>query len=994
MPRKCSVIGCRGNYEPRKGESADANKVSVFRFPKDGEKKSEWLRRIPQELLARDITDDMVVCENHFEPRFIIRDYVYSQPDGSSFTCPRETPALDPEAVPTFFPNTPTYLSSPLPPKRKAPEDRRAEAAARDEKAFKDWMDSDVINGFDDFVDKVSHKSSSLPSEWVMVNKFNVVLFVLFVNITSSVVPTVVASFKIFDDMSVDWYDAKSKRNRGDLAWLLGDEGKLSRWSDLPNLCSYVNNSCNNKPVPDDIVSRLQQLFDSLIDSLKSSADTEKLNCVRFIKEQLTLLYAAQKRYTPRYLLLAFRLFCLSRSAYKMLRDSCLMLPHISYLRQLSNCFTQTATTLTGENAQSVYLKQKCSVLADHEHLCVLMMDEIYVSPKIAYKSGSLQGFATNMGQSSNTDEASTVQAFMLASIFSKNKDVAALQPVKNLDTSFLHDIVMKALKMVESAGYKVVALISDNNRINRNVFGAICGGTLKPSIVHPLDSSRQLFFLFDSVHLLKSIRNNWINQINQTFIFPRVDGSTAKACFAHLKQLYDSERNAIAKLAPGLTVMALHPNNTQRQNVTLALKVFAEKNISALTEFGNRFNFGVSGTRDFILTIVQLWKILNVKQMRKGQQLNDVFCEPIRSLHDDKLNWLSTFYDWLCAWERLQLNPRSGCLSKETLFALKQTVLAAKLIAEYLLRELGCHYVLLGKFQTDDLEFRFSQYRQLCGANYNVSVTQIMESEKKLRIVSVMKLISHSNGELTVNDFIAGCRQEVDTNESEQESNTNLSVFPTVLSECDDIVISDSEMSALVFIAGYVGFKLKRKITCVDCRLELFIEKALECDVACDESFRYMADIDCGGLTWPTELLLSLVVQCIVVFKCLVSSKHATKFNLLTNQRAVTSDLAVQRCLSVLDVSGKCSACGVPTTDFARVCIRTVCNIALNNYTKKLNRWTHQIEIITETVNADQVNFGLGYTLFENIYIHMDFQSSFMFYVSRLCLYAVFVFT
>ena len=273
-------------------------------------------------------------------------------------------------------------------------------------------------------------------------------------------------------------------------------------------------------------------------------------------------MYAAQKRYSPRYLLLSFKLFCLSRAAYKMLRDTCLMLPHISYLRQLSSCFSQTATTLSGESSHSVYLKQKCSVLADHERHCVLMIDEIYVSPKIAYKGGRLQGFATNMGPPSDTVEASTVQAFMLASIFSKNKDVAALEPVKNLDTSFLHDSVIKVLKMIESVGYKVVALISDNNRINRNVFTAICGGILKPSIVHPLDSSRQLFFMFDSVHLLKSIRNNWINQIDQTFVFPRVDGSTAKACFAHLKQLYDSERNAIAKLAPGLTFTALHPNN------------------------------------------------------------------------------------------------------------------------------------------------------------------------------------------------------------------------------------------------------------------------------------------------------------------------------------------------------------------------------------------------------------------------------------------------
>jgi len=37
--------------------------------------------------------------------------------------------------------------------------------------------------------------------------------------------------------------------------------------------------------------------------------------------------------------------------------------------------------------------------------------------------------------EAANTVEAGTVQAFMISSVFSKNKDVAALQPVKNLDT-------------------------------------------------------------------------------------------------------------------------------------------------------------------------------------------------------------------------------------------------------------------------------------------------------------------------------------------------------------------------------------------------------------------------------------------------------------------------------------------------------------------------------------------------------------------------------
>jgi len=115
---------------------------------------------------------------------------------------------------------------------------------------------------------------------------------------------------------------------------------------------------------------------------------------------------------------------------------------------------------------------------------------KIYVSQKISYKGGSLQGFATNTRRDST--EATTVQAYMLGCVLSKNKDVVALQPVKNLDASFLHVSVSKVLQLVESVGYKVVALLSDNNRINRNVFAVMCGGVLQPSIIHPLDSTRQ----------------------------------------------------------------------------------------------------------------------------------------------------------------------------------------------------------------------------------------------------------------------------------------------------------------------------------------------------------------------------------------------------------------------------------------------------------------------------------------------------------------------
>lgn len=56
MVRKCSIVGCRGNYDQRNGAD-DYSKVSVFRFPKDVDRLTQWLQKIPQDLTVAEITD-------------------------------------------------------------------------------------------------------------------------------------------------------------------------------------------------------------------------------------------------------------------------------------------------------------------------------------------------------------------------------------------------------------------------------------------------------------------------------------------------------------------------------------------------------------------------------------------------------------------------------------------------------------------------------------------------------------------------------------------------------------------------------------------------------------------------------------------------------------------------------------------------------------------------------------------------------------------------
>ena len=100
-----------------------------------------------------------------------------------------------------------------------------------------------------------------------------------------------------------------------------------------------------------------------------------------------------------------------------------------------------------------------------------------------------------------------------------------------------------------------------------------------------------KIFLLFDSVHIFKCIRNNWINLKNyrKTLTFPEIDnlGNMLQASFVDLEVIHNLEMSKILKKAPQLTWKALHLHSLERQNVKLALKIFNDSNIAALKCYG-----------------------------------------------------------------------------------------------------------------------------------------------------------------------------------------------------------------------------------------------------------------------------------------------------------------------------------------------------------------------------------------------------------------------
>ena len=81
---------------------------------------------------------------------------------------------------------------------------------------------------------------------------------------------------------------------------------------------------------------------------------------------------------------------------------------------------------------------------------------------------------------------------------------------------------------------------------------------TMDCAFMHPCDSNRLWFLMFDLVRIWKSIRNNCLNlkHFNKNFRYPQFDNMDMIniATFEEIRQLYRSEQNKIIKLAPRLT--------------------------------------------------------------------------------------------------------------------------------------------------------------------------------------------------------------------------------------------------------------------------------------------------------------------------------------------------------------------------------------------------------------------------------------------------------
>jgi len=107
----CFVPGCKTGYASTKPK---VQSLSLFTPPIA--RLSQWSAAIPR--ADRQLSRRDRVCELHFAPQHIIRDFVVKVGE-DTVALPREKPKLTSDAVPTIFPNLPEYMTRVVKPPRR-----------------------------------------------------------------------------------------------------------------------------------------------------------------------------------------------------------------------------------------------------------------------------------------------------------------------------------------------------------------------------------------------------------------------------------------------------------------------------------------------------------------------------------------------------------------------------------------------------------------------------------------------------------------------------------------------------------------------------------------------------------------------------------------------------------------------------------------------------------------------------------------------------------
>jgi len=829
---------------------------------------------------------------------------------------------LKPDAIPSLFPNCPSYLSTVKAEERSectSFASRFQSDQARQEDINQKFLDQDKLESLEDVKRLV--KVEKIPSGITVIEEEKSVKFISLTNSLYSLF-----GLSVFEDLSCHVSVHGKIVDLSVVSHIVKD--KLSHFNQVSNILAHLR----------EISRSTKSVCNGLVHSLETVVAKEENDIIKrklsFLLEQVALTTSKKKNYSADLLSLSVLWEKTSPALYKsMLKENLITLPSVRHLQRLSSAISVE----TGFDEKSIaYIKTRTKSLTDKEKNIILIGDEIHTAKRAEYFQGKLYG-------QEDGKTTKSMMCWMVKSICSPFCDVICLTPTVNITAKQIkdqHDSIIPALKECQ---LNVLATVLDNYAPNRKFFlEELCGGQLKTSVIHS-ETGNQHFLLFDSVHNFKNIYGNFVNK--REFECPKFkDEEIGSPKFKHLEELYLLEMDKNVRISHKLNDRVLHPTLLERTNVSLSNALFHESTIQGLEFYGKNGHEEFLETVPFLKLIRKMWNICNVRTPKIGIMKREPSLRPVTQDLRQNLTFLKDFSTWIDDWKGYS----EKSLTKETTLAVKQTCKGLSEVMEYLLDEKDFKYVLSGQFQSDPIEKRFGYYRQLCGSNYFVSVRQILESEKGIRMKALVK---HNNLNLAE---IKEAFEDYDMKDEEAEE-IGQELLDSFGIEDIDCQCTKEEENILYYISGYIARRLRKDSqNCDECLSFITTNRKMpdiefekgENDIEEQRHRDFLESINRGGLCSPSDSVYQATIFAWKLFQCLTEDKDCRlKFFQCQNPIKVfkaTFEFMIENDAEFCHLSGFLCSKHDFTPNLKKIA-QTVMNVCCKNFASKINSQIHK---------------------------------------------------
>ena len=247
--------------------------------------------------------------------------------------------------------------------------------------------------------------------------------------------------------------------------------------------------------------------------------------------------------------------------------------------------------------------------------------------------------------------------------------------PLIKINNQIVQEGILNCIQMLSREQFNVRAVVSDNHSTNVSAYRHLKG--IYPCTLHdnaitnPFNPEKHIYLIYDTVHLIKNIRNNLL--ATKCFQIPELETSLMDVAIKitsgsihwsifHSVHEKDLALECHVRKAPKISYQALHPGNN-KQSVPLALSIFDLTTITAIHQYFPEDKT----TSPFLNLVYNWWLIVNAKERFHPNIVGNALIAS-----DGKIEFLKMFANWLSDWRE---SKKLG-LSKQTFDALISTSL------------------------------------------------------------------------------------------------------------------------------------------------------------------------------------------------------------------------------------------------------------------------------------------------------------------------------